>query len=189
MPTVGPAFDPGPAGAPVEPLPMLPTPPVVGLDPLCEGGMLPIAPDERAVPVPLAELLVPAVPAPDVGQSALDAAPWPALPLPVRSGGQFVAPLLPAAPEVDDPALPEAPDEDDPDPVLPGSTELPEPMVPALMPEVLLPGVWATATDPNASAAAAANADSVSFMMIPLVNGLPMLFARSVPRCAMSQRP
>lgn len=48
---------------------MRPTPPVVGLDPFCEGGMLPCAPDDCAVP--LAELPMVDVP-PLLGQSALE---------------------------------------------------------------------------------------------------------------------
>jgi len=166
MPTVGPAFEPGPAGAPVDPLPMRPTPFVVGLEPGWDGGILPIAPDERAVPVPLAALPVPE--SPELGQSARAEAAWPALPLPVRSGGQLVALLLPDAPVL--PALPEAPPaveplEDDCDPVRPGSTELPEPIVPALMPELLLVGVCAMASEPSASAKAAVIAGTVGFMV------------------------
>lgn len=176
MPTVGPPFEPGPAGAPVEPLPMRPTPPVVGFDPDWDGGMLPIAPEERSVPVPLAALPGPVPPAPEVGQSALAPAAWPDPPLPVRSGGQLVAPL----PELADVPLPLVPEDDAPElPVRPGSTELPEPMVPELMPDVLLVGVCAIAGAVNASAAnAAVNALNVGFMMIPPVPDLVVEFCK-----------
>lgn len=45
---------------------MRPTPPVVGWESLCEGGMLPVLPDD--VPLPLAEVPLPVEP--ELGQSA-----------------------------------------------------------------------------------------------------------------------
>jgi hypothetical protein len=184
MPTVGPAFDPGPAGAPVEPLPMRPTPPVVGLEPSCEGGMLPPVPAAWAAPAPLAEFPPADGLAPELGQSARDARRSPPLPLPVpvRSGGQLVvapaplaplallSPLAPLAP-LALPVPPAPPDvEPDPEsaaPVRPASTELPEPRVPALVPELLLVGVWALASELNASVNAANNAEVPGFMVPP----------------------
>jgi hypothetical protein len=172
MPLVGPAM-PGPAGEPEEPLPMVPTPPEVGLELGMPGpltllpvllpdafGVLPELPDDCAVPQ-----LMPALPV------CVDAV---ALALPpfadaLLVGGQSALLPVDAAPERAAPerAVPDAVeplplDDDMPvDPLLAspplrlfGSTELPEPMVRELMPEVLLVGVCACARPAAASSAA-----------------------------------
>lgn len=172
---------PGPLGDPDEPLPMVPTPPDVGLEPGMPGPLtlLPaLAPDAPDAPDVLPELpdacavpqLMPALP---VCVEA-DALALPPLAEALVAGGQSA--LLPeaAAPErlVPDAAEPLPPDDMPVEPLLAspplrlGSTELPDPMVRELMPEVLLVGVCACAR-PEAASSAARLIEVMIFILTP----------------------
>lgn len=173
MPLVGPAM-PGPLGEPEEPLPMVPTPPEVGLALGMPGPVtllpavpvLPELPDACAVPQ-----LMPALPV-WVEADALALPPLAEAPV----GGQSALPPVDAAPArlVPDAAEPLPLDVDMPVEPLPaspplrvfGSTELPEPMVRELMPDVLLVGVCACAR-PAAARSAARLIEVRIFMLAP----------------------
>ncbi len=180
MPLVGPEI-PGPLGDPEEPLPMVPTPPDVGLalgmpgPPTLLPLLVPELADDCALPqLTPARPVCPVADAPDADELAM-----PPLPDALVIGGQSAALPVDAVPErvlpdADEPLPPLLPLDDMPvEPLLasepprpPGSTELPEPMVRELMPEVLLVGVCAW-TMPAAASSAARLIEVRIFILTP----------------------